>query len=181
MEISVNFILEQYRLALIGIWNHFFLPRPGAAPEQEEHTDWWAVAHAFRAASPVLFRELVCRKIELEFERTVEPSNVLVRAAGTPVLGTNFAEIHVSAPSNGETGPQFEGDIRRIDRLSTDLVFADYWDWFPTGVRTFEYYLTTVASSSRYPEIVGRMALIRVRDAEAVIVCPDGQDSAGGS
>jgi hypothetical protein len=181
MEISVNFILEQYRLALIGIWNHFFLPRPSSGPEQEEQIDWWGVAHAFQAASPVLFRELVCRKIELEFERTVEPTEVFVRAAGTHLLGSEFAEIHVSAPSRGAAGPQFEGDIRSIDRMSTDLVFADYWDWFPTGVRTFEYYLTTVSSSSRYPDIVGRMALIRVRDAEAVIVCPDGQGAGGGS
>ncbi|MGJ5814363.1 hypothetical protein [Paludibaculum fermentans] len=173
MEISVNSILEQYRLALIGIWNHFFLPWPATAQE-EESVDWGETASAFRAASPTLFRELVGRKIELEHDLSVSMTDVRIRPRGLRMLGTEWAEIHVSAAASGPGGLQFTGDIRRIERLTTELVFADYWDWFPEGVRTFEYYLATVAASTRYPEIVGRMALIKVVEAEAVIVSLDG-------
>jgi hypothetical protein len=42
------------------------------------------------------------------------------------------------------------------------LTFQDFFDWDELNYRDFQYYLVDIAASSKYPELIGREALLEV-------------------
>ena len=172
----VTDIFQQYRMLLIFIWNQFFLPLLSSDAELV-----WEVTSEFRAASAVLLRELLMRKVALvlDLEPNV-PLTFFIIPNARGAMGTRWATVRVSDQALNETGCTWGATELSIESSHMKLVFLDFFDWAEDSSRTFDFYRTKIEESPRYPELVGRCALIRVQDAKVSTVYELGGKGAHG-
>jgi hypothetical protein len=150
---DVTDVLNTYRECLRHIWNAYF------APDARGDTDWDSVED-FDTASGYRFRALVLRKIERE-------------EAGTRVLDETLAEpllfLRIDRDPCGEilinrqqSRGYWDHPLRTVEKGDLDLALLGYFDWDVTGHRDLAYYRTRIVDSSKYPDVVGKDALVPI-------------------
>jgi hypothetical protein len=60
-----------------------------------------------------------------------------------------------------------------VQQNELELQLLRFFDFDQLGVRDFRYYEVLISASAKYPEIVGRVALVEVQDAKVVRKAPE--------
>ncbi len=147
--------LQRFRLMLRGIWNSYLYADP-------EVRDWDMVA-TFRQCEPFLFDTLFAEKLRrrLKIAETTAVTLLIV----PDHQGTNIMiNCGTERPSSGVwTHPP-----ARIDPTDMTLRFLEFFDWGPLDFRDNELIRVEILASARYPDVVGREALIDAKRVRAV-------------
>jgi hypothetical protein len=157
--------LEQYRQCLRDIWNRYLW-------SDSAFRDWDMVDH-FNAIRPVLLSNLLREKVRrtANLNSHIQPE-LFVRPSVADQSGLGGAAIRISETAASQVSRdwiQAPSYIRGSDML---LRFIDFFDWDQANFRNLEYFLVAISHSARYPQLVGREALIRTSDARVIVGQP---------
>jgi hypothetical protein len=153
---DVTQLFSTYRECVRHLWNTYF--RPVAEPSQD-----WDLRDEFDTIACGIFSSLVLRAIgvfegELAPEYSAEPSALscfrVVPAVehGTPIF------INRDLPRSG----YWDHPVSRVRPEEVELHLLRFFDFDKLGYRDFRYFEVVIYASTKYPEIVGRAALIEV-------------------
>ncbi len=149
---------QKYRMILRTIWNSYLWENPSMR-------DWDLVDH-FDEARPVLFEHLILEKIRRELSAIpASPISVLIVPALTSQDFTLGAPIRISETLHRQVSREWSqapGYIRKTDMV---LRFKDFFDWNQCDYRDLQYFLVEISHSERYPELIGREALMEVNNS----------------
>lgn len=152
--------IQNYRECVRHIWNTHF------RAEAEQRQDW-DLRDEYCDAALILFRALVLHGLDVgETELFAD-----YRAEQQPL---SFLRVVIETSSEilinrtGQSG-YWDDPVTRLEKGDCDLRFIQFFDWWDLGFRDFAYYRVRIASSSRYPHLVGRDALLPVGSSVKVI------------
>jgi hypothetical protein len=159
---DVTQLFSTYRECVRHLWNTYF--RPVAEPSQD-----WDLRDEFDTIARGIFSSLVLRAIgvfdgELAPEYSAEPSALpgfrVVPAVehGTPIF------INRDLPRSG----YWDHPVSRVRPEEVELHLLRFFDFDELGYRDFRYFEVVIHASTKYPEIVGRSALIEVEHAKVL-------------
>lgn len=63
----------------------------------------------------------------------------------------------------------WDDPVKRVEPDEAKLQFVHYFDFDIAGHRDFEYYEVLILRFDRYPHLVGRHALVRVKSAQVLV------------
>jgi hypothetical protein len=148
---DVTPLMNAYRDCVRHLWNTYF--QRDAESEQD-----WDLRDEFNAVAAQLFRALILWKVQRE-ETEVQPDEQEPRAP----LG--FLHVVVEPRSeimiNRQTASGYwDYPMTVVEREDLDLRFLQYFDWDVLGFRDFAYYRVRIVGSTKYPQVVGKDALV---------------------
>ena len=149
---DVTPIFETYRECARHLRNTYFSTRD---------TEDWDVIEDFEAVASVLFERLVLGllgeekccggNLQTHLENIVRDNKLKI----IPV--TDRMPVMISRERNSG---YWDHPINCLKEGEAEISFKDYFDWDQCGLIDFRYYLGTIISSSKYPDIVGHEVLI---------------------
>ena len=156
-------LFSTYRECVRHLWNTYF--RPVAEPTKN-----WDLRDEFDTIARGIFSSLVLRPMEvfdheLAPEYAAEPSVLpgfrIVPAAkdGTPIF------INRDLPRSG----YWDHPVSRVRPDEVELHLLRFFDFDQLGYRDFRYFEVVVYASTKYPDIIGRAALIEVEHAKVLL------------
>jgi hypothetical protein len=159
---DVTQLFSTYRECVRHLWNTYF--RPVAEPTQN-----WDLCDDFDTIARGIFSSLVLRTMEvfdheLAPEYSAEPSALrgfrIVPAVehGTPIF------INRDLPRGG----YWDHPVSRVRPEEVELNLLRFFDFDKLGYRDFRYFEVVVHASAKYPDIIGRAALIEVEHAKVL-------------
>jgi hypothetical protein len=159
---DVTQLFSTYRECVRHLWNTYF--QPVAEPSQD-----WDLRDEFDTIARGIFSSLVLRAIgvfdgELAPGYSAEPSALpgfrVVPAVehGTPIF------INRDLPRSG----YWDHPVSRVRPEEVELHLLRFFDFDELGYRDFRYFEVVIHTSTKYPEIVGRAALIEVEHAKVL-------------
>lgn len=159
---DITHILEHYRETARHLWNTGFLLL-------DTEQDLWQLHEEYADIAGRLFTALVLSHLGRVDRQTLREDEV----APQPLL---FLRVVPSGDSisllvNRTMPPSgyWDDPVSVISREDADLRFLRYFDFDLVGPRDLEYYLVRIIASPKYPHLIGRDALLRVRDAKVVL------------
>jgi hypothetical protein len=154
---------QRYRLMLRNIWNSYVWSDPDLRD--------WDMVDQFNRLRPVLAESLLGEKLRrmLDVEENAPIASVVVpaqvgigpRAGRTPI---RISETLQTTGSRDWSQPP--GTVGQRDMV---MLFRDFFDWGLIDYRDFQYFLIEILASVRFPEVIGREALIEVRSARVLV------------
>jgi hypothetical protein len=161
---DVTHLFSTYRECVRHLWNTYF--RPAAEPTQN-----WDLCDEFDTIARGIFSSLVLRPMEvfdheLAPDYSAEPSALrgfrIVPAVehGTPIF------INRDLPRSG----YWDHAVSRVRPEDVELDLLRFFDFDKLGYRDFRYFEVVVHTSTKYPDIIGRAALIEVEHARVLFV-----------
>src|SRR5579862_7023238 len=158
---DVTHLLEHYRECIRHLWNTGFRVL-------DSSQDAWDLRDQYSEVASQLFGIFVLQplgrpNIELpqEYEAGPEPFpflHIVPAGCGIPIY------INRNVPPAG----YWDDPVNRVLPDEADLTLISYFDFDVLGDRDLEYYLVRVIDFGKYPHLVGRNALVRVRDARVL-------------
>jgi hypothetical protein len=150
---DVTVVMDRYRECVRHVWNAYF------AAEAREDADWDAIDD-FNAAAGYLFRALVLRELGHE----AGEADSLVETRQEPLLFLRvvvdpIAEIHINREL---TSGYWDYPLTRVAKDDLELAFLGYFDWAVVDHRDFAYYRVRIVGSAKYPDVVGKDALVPI-------------------
>lgn len=157
---DVTPLFHTYRECVQHLWNTYFLPVAG--PTQD-----WDIRDEFDTVSRGIFSAIVLRPLgacdrELAPAWSAAPLPLLgfrvvpVIGHGTPIL------INRDLPRSG----YWDHPVAEVRPEDVELHLLRFFDFDQLGSRDYGYLEVLVQASPRYPEIVGRTALIEISNAK---------------
>ena len=160
---DVTPIFETYRECARHLRNTYFSTR-----DNED----WDIIEDFEEVAQVLFERLVL--VQLAEERfcngEFEPEIGSMVKANKIMLVPSSNEMPVMISRNRDVAGNRYWD-HPITRLETDdavIAFLEYFDWDQFGLIDFRYYLGTIISSSKYPQVIGYQVLVETIHAKVI-------------
>ncbi|MFN0078498.1 MAG: hypothetical protein ACKVY0_18730 [Prosthecobacter sp.] len=163
---DVTHLFSTYRECARHLWNTYFQP-------VVEPTQNWDIRDEFDTAARSIFSSLVLRPLgvfdhELAPEWSPSPLPlhgfciVPLVEDGTPI------SINRDMPRSG----YWDHPIALIRPSEVELHLLRFFDFDQLGCREFCYYEVVIHASATYPDLVGRDALIEVRNARVLFTKP---------
>jgi hypothetical protein len=156
---DVTHLLEHYRECIRHLWNSGFRVL-------DTSQDEWDLRDQYSDVASQLFGIFVLQPIgrpdvELpkEYAATTDPFpflHVVPAGSGTAIY------INRSVPPTG----YWDDPVKIVMTGEADLKLINYFDFDVLGHRDLEYYLVRVTRFDKHPHLVGRNALVRVRDTK---------------
>ena len=151
---DLTFIFNLYRECACNLWNMYFLKQPLLRVT-------WDVVDDFDNICTQLFLTLVLDPVGRQSEKKQPmykyPLSPLMSFRVIPLLeGGVPLRINRDVPPKGYWDYPFE----MIKPSDADLRFIDYFDFDRLGSCHFQYCRVRIVSSERYPELIGRDALL---------------------
>jgi len=148
---DVTPLMDAYRECVRHLWNTYF-QREAEANQDWDHRD------EFNAIAAQLFRALVLRKLGRE-SAEVRPDH------WAPRKPLPFLQVVVEPRSEIMVNREIDGGywdhpLTVIDQGDLELHFVQYFDWADLAFRDFAYYRVRIVGSAKYPDVVGKDALI---------------------
>jgi len=148
---EVTDLFNTYRECCRNLWNTRFLP---TKPD-------WDQSDRFQDITVILFSSLIAAPLRAE-KNLLSPDYV-----ASPNLLSEFHVIPVSESGvsininrEKERSGYWDYPLQQIRPGEADLRYLKYFDFDMLGFRDFSYYQVRVVASNKYPDIVGRDALI---------------------
>jgi hypothetical protein len=159
---DVTHLFSTYRECVRHLWNTYF--RSVAEPGQN-----WDLRDEFDTITRGIFSSLVLRPLdvfdhELAPECSAEPSPLpsfrIVPAVehGTPIF------INRDLPRSG----YWDHPVSRVRSDEVELHLLRFFDFDQLGYRDFRYFEVVVHALTKYPDIIGRAALIEFEHARVL-------------
>jgi len=159
---DVTHLFLTYRECVRHLWNAYF--SFVAEPSQN-----WDLRDEFDAIAREVFSSLVLRPLdvfdhELAPEYSADPSALpgfrIVPAVehGTPIF------INRDLPQSG----YWDYPVSRVQPDEVELDLLRFFDFDKLGYRDYRYFEVVVHASTKYPDIIGRAALIEVQHARVL-------------
>jgi len=151
---DVTPIFETYRECARHLRNTYFSTR--------DNEDWDTIED-FEAVTSVLFERLVlgqlaeersCGGYAPELQNTIKDNKIII------VPASDRIPVMISRDSTGSGNRYWDHPITHLENDDTDIAFREYFDWDQFGLIDFRYYLGTIISSSKYPDIIGHQVLV---------------------
>ena len=152
---DITAALLRYRECSRSLWNEYLL-----GPSADIG---WDVADDFRQITGILFRRLVLDIIGVEILGT-DSDTILPYIRIVPLH--RETPIMINRPSTDGCN-YWDDPINRVCAADVHLQFVEFFDWQDLAVRDFRFYKTVIRQFDKYPDRVGRMALIEVGDSTA--------------
>ena len=160
---DVTHLFLTYRECVRHLWNTYF--RPLAEPSVN-----WDLRDEFDSIVRGIFSSLVLRPLavfdrELAAEYSADPLPLsgfrIVPAVshGTPIF------INRGLPRTG----YWDHPVSRVLPEEVELQLLRFFDFDILGYREYRYFEVVIAASIKYPDIIGRAALIEVEHARVVM------------
>jgi hypothetical protein len=148
---DVTSVTNTYRECVRHLWNTYFCALADV--------DWDLRDH-FNEIALNLFRALVLRSLD-RGDVELTPDHWM------PVKPLMFLRIDVDVRSsimiNRETnGGYWDHPIAEVEKGDMEMAFLQFFDWSLLEQRDWAYYRVRIVSSERYPEVVGKDALVPV-------------------
>jgi len=159
---DVTHLFSTYRECVRHLWNTYF--RPVAEPTQN-----WDLCDEFDIIARGIFSSLILHPVNI-FDHELAPEYAAVPLAlhgfrivpaiehGTPIF------INRDLPRSG----YWDHPVSRVRREEVELDLLRFFDFDKLGYRDFRYFEVVVHASTKYPDIVGRAALIEVAHARVL-------------
>jgi hypothetical protein len=118
----------------------------------------------FEEVARVLFERLVL--VQLAEERfcdgKFEPEIGSMIMGNTIMIvpGSTGMTVMISRDKSGGGNRYWDHPITHLETDDVEIVFREYFDWDQFGLIDFRYYLGTIVTSSKYPEIIGHQVLV---------------------
>jgi hypothetical protein len=152
---DVTQIFETYRECARHLRNTYFSTRDNEV---------WDIIEDFEKVARVLFERLVLvqlveerfcdGKFEPEIGSMIKGITIMIApsSTGMPVM--------ISRDNSRGGNKYWDHPITQLETDDVEIVFREYFDWDQFGLIDFRYYLGTIVSSSKYPEIIGHQVLV---------------------
>jgi hypothetical protein len=150
---DVTPLMNDYRECVRHLWNTHFRSQADANLD-------WDMADQFNAIAAQLFEALVLTRVG-SAGLHVQPDSWLPRAVldVLHVVVEHRSEIMVNRDRDGG---YWDHPVTTVEAGELDLRFLQYFDWDVLGTRDLAYYRVRIVSSLKYPELVGKDALVPV-------------------
>ncbi len=151
---DVTAIFETYRECARHLRNTYFSTR-----DNED----WDIIEDFEVVSSVLLERLVlgrlaeercCDGYVPELQNTIKDNRIKL------VPASDRIPVMISRDSTGSGNKYWDHPITQLETDDAEIAFREYFDWDQFGLIDFRYYLGTIISSSKYPQISGHQVLI---------------------
>jgi hypothetical protein len=152
---DVTQIFETYRECARHLRNTYFSTR-----DNED----WDLIEDFEEVARVLFERLVLvqlaeerfcdGKFEPEIGRMIMGNTIMI------VPGSTGMTVMISRDKSGGGNRYWDHPITHLETDDVEIVFREYFDWDHFDLIDFRYYLGTIVTSSKYPEIIGHQVLV---------------------
>jgi hypothetical protein len=76
------------------------------------------------------------------------------------VPNSNGIPVMISRDKDVKGNRYWDHPITRLETDDAVIAFLEYFDWDQFSLIDFRYYLGTIISSSKYPDIVGHQVLV---------------------
>jgi len=158
--------MQSVRECARHIWNTHF------QVEAKRREDWDLHDH-FDEAALILFRGLVLHGLDVGDLQGVAD----YRGGPEPLMCLRLEVEPCSKILVNRTGASgyWDDPVNLIETGDCDLRFIWFFDWANLEFRDFEFYRVRIVSSSRYPHLVGRDALLPVTGSVKVSFEPAAQ------
>ncbi len=157
---DVTPLMDTYRECVRHLWNSYF--QRDALSGQD-----WDLRDEFNDISLALFRALVLRKIDREdFE--VMPDHWAPRTP-LPFLRLVIEYSSTILINREMDSGYWDHPLKVVAKGDLDLHYIHLFDWSDLDFRDFAFYRVRIVGSGRYPEVVGKDALIPVGHSVKVL------------
>ena len=166
---DVTLLMLRYREAARHVWNSFLssesrLQGPGI--------------HDWEALKQILFTALVLRNCgHDECAAALLAPDRYGFSWIKPIVHLHVVPVtDVPAMISRDATPHcgyWDHAIKRVSPNDVDLRFIDFFDFDQSGYVDFQYYLVSIESSSKYPNLQGHRALIEILNARVLAGPPD--------
>ena len=164
---SVTFIdateeFQRYRLMLRGIWNSYICT-------DRDMRDW-DMRDRFNEITPALAEKLLGEKLRrrLDVDDIVRLSVFVVPAVNS-IGSVGQVPIRISETFEKQTSRNWDQPPMSVAQRDMAMIFRDFFDWDPLGYRDMQYFLVEISASCKFPELIGRDALIEVLYARVLV------------
>lgn len=164
MRTDITKLMNKYRECARHLWNTYFL-------EQLSSQYQWDISDEFDQICTMLFSSLVLNQIggtsckkSYRYEQFPEPL-ICLHIVPSAEAG---APIQIAREVKSFTYWDYPIDL--VKPLDVDLRFIDFFDFDVLGYKDFEYYRVRIVGSYKYPDIVGRDALINTHSVNVFFV-----------
>src|SRR5262245_33409722 len=169
---DVTSLMLRYREASRHVWNSFLrsesrLQGPGI--------------HDWEALKQILFTALVLRNCGHDrcAAALLAPDRYgfswIKPIVHLHVVPVTDVPVMISRDATPHCG-YWDHPIKRVSPNDVDLRFIDFFDFDQSGYIDFQYYLVSIESSSKYPNLQGHRALIEILNARVLAEPPDAAD-----
>ena len=159
MFIDVTEQFQRFRSLLQTVWNGYMW--------QNFDRDWDTVDH-FNTIRSYLIDRLLLDAISRQMDLAEVSAFVVPRLADRDfLLG---APIRISETLETQGSRDWNQPPVYITKDEMILTFKDFFDWGQCGYRDFHYFLVEIRKSDKYPDLVGREALLEVGYCAVVAV-----------
>jgi hypothetical protein len=151
---DVTTIFETYRECARHLRNTYFSTR-----DNED----WDIIEDFEAVASVLLERLVLAQLAEERccgNYVPETQNTIKNNKIKLVPASDRIPVMISRDSTRSGNRYWDHPITQLETDDTEIAFQEYFDWDQFGLIDFRYYLGTIISSSKYPDIIGHQVLI---------------------
>lgn len=165
---DVTHLFSTYRECVRHLWNAYF--RPVAEPTQS-----WNVRDEFDSIARDIFSSIVLHPLGAfgcALSPASSPEPLPLRRFhvvpdvehGTPIL------INRDSPRSG----YWDHPVSRVRPSDVDLHMLRFFDFDQLGYRDYRYFEALIHASPKYPDIIGRVALIEFANAKVLFSKPAG-------
>ena len=155
---EITQILNAYRECVRHLWNSYYQPLALAENKQN-----WELEEKFGEIEKDIFSSLVLNHVYGHpWEQAKEEYDYLVLkidAVRSPIM--------ISA---GEGTGRWDQEPEYAERDDFEFYLMGFWNWWVLGFREYNIYHVRISASSKYPELIGRQALIPVSEAIKVFI-----------
>jgi hypothetical protein len=158
---DVTPLLEHYRETVRHLWNTGFLML-------DTNEDVWHLRDIYSDVAAMLFHSFVLVPIGRQDAAVAKDYDMYPQPLGFLHVVPHGSEtsllINRAIPAVG----YWDDPVTSLDAADTELQFIRYFDWDVVGMQDLEYYLVRITRSGRHPHLVGRDALVPVRDTRVL-------------
>jgi hypothetical protein len=163
---DITVLVDAYRECVRHLWNAHFLAR---AQDKKD----WHIRHDFNEAATVIFRALVLRPLDSGGRgsrgRDFDGFSFRTPSLFLRVVLEGRSAIMVNREKSGE---YWDHPPTWAEPGEIELALIQFYDWNEIGFCEFALYRVRILSSERYPECIGRDALVPVNACVRVYFDP---------
>lgn len=169
-RIDLTGSVQSYIECASGIWNSFLRPR------SKQGRNFDSVA-AFEAICEILFSEMVLRRVARQSFRKPTKRSAYPFLFAVP-KGDTVAALVQRPSSDGNR--YWDDPTSRLDADGLRLALVGNFDWDDFAERAFQYFRVVIESTSHQTHLLGREALVEVKDVRIVYEdeCADPEQTA---
>ena len=161
-ENNVTELFQEYRLILRDVWNRYFW-------SDHDLRSWDMVDH-FNMIKGKFFESLLMYKVLVKISSEQQSSARFIVVPSVPgPNGAKGCSIRIAETNNRTTTSRWDQEPAWIAASEMELEFVDFYDWNTFSYINLQLYLVRIAESWKYPDLIGREALVGIDLADVVV------------